>query len=72
MAVNLATEYRDVVEDVARKTGVSADLIVDLLNLERRHQNLHGWGARPALRRDISAILDRALSASQAGKEADR
>lgn len=60
MTVNLANEYRSVVEQVATATGVSADLIVELLNLEFRHQNLHGWGARPALRRDIAAIIDRA------------
>jgi hypothetical protein len=72
MAVNLAIEYREVVEDVAGKTGVSADLILDLLNLERRHQNLHGWGARPALRREISTILDRVLSAERAGKDSGR
>ncbi len=60
MTVNLANEYRSVVEQVASTTGVNADLIVELLNLEFRHQNLHGWGARPALRRDIAAIIDRA------------
>jgi hypothetical protein len=65
VAVNLATDYRDVVEEVAARTGVQADLIVELLNLEFRHQNLHGWGARPALRREIAAIVDRAIARAQ-------
>lgn len=70
MAVNLATDYRNVVEEVAARTGVQADLIVELLNLEYRHQNLHGWGARPALRREIAAIIDRAFQHAAPGGEA--
>ena len=64
MAVNLATDYREVIDEGAARMGVPADLIVELLNLEFRHQNLHGWGARPALRREIAAIIDRALARS--------
>lgn len=72
VAVNLATDYRDVVEEVATRTGVQADLIVELLNLEFRHQNLHGWGARPALRREIANIIDRAFARETAGGDAGR
>ena len=68
MVVNLATDYRDVIDGVAARTGVSADLIVELLNLEFRHQNLHGWGARPALRREIAEIIDRAFTRAAANR----
>lgn len=67
MAVDLAHEYRDVVEEVALRLGVPVELIVELLGLEARHSNLHAWGARPALRRELSAIVDRAIAAGVVG-----
>ncbi len=61
MPIKLSREYRDVVIEVAGKTGVPPELMIELLDLEPDHQNLHGWGARPALRRAITTIIDRAL-----------
>lgn len=69
MAVNLATEYRDEIEEVATRMGVEAELIVELLNLQYRHQNLHGWGARPALRREVATIIDRAFQRTSSGEK---
>lgn len=43
-----ASEANDVPERVLRR----------LLELEMQHQNLHGWGARPALRRDIAIVME--------------
>lgn len=37
-----------------------------LLALEGDHRNLHGWGARPALRRDIAAVLEEEMRAGEA------
>ncbi len=68
MPLNLAVEYRTEIEQVAGATGVPVDVIVDLLNLEYRHQNLHGWGARPQLRRDMAEIVNRALASQNAPK----
>lgn len=66
MPLNLASEYRAEIDGVAASTGVDAALIVELLALESRHQNLHGWGARPQLRREIAEIIGRVLAAEQA------
>ena len=68
MPVNLAVEYQAEIEQVAAATGVSVDIIVDLLNLEFRHQNLHSWGARPQLRREMAEIVDCALAAEQGAR----
>jgi len=66
MSVKLSEEYRSAVEAVALQTDLPVELLVELLDLESRHQNLHGWGARPALRREIATILDRAIEAGAA------
>jgi hypothetical protein len=46
---------------------VPEDLLLDLLDLEKKHQNLHAWGARPALRRDIAAVIDAHLKDGASG-----
>lgn len=62
MTVKLSEEYRDTVSDIAAKSGLSEDLLVSLLDLELQYPNLHGYGARPALRRSIAEILEQQFS----------
>lgn len=69
MALDLTVEYREVIERVAGEAGVPVSIIMELLALEPQHQNLHAWGARPALRREIVAIVDRAIAAGMAAGE---
>ena len=57
-------EHRTLIDRVAAENGVSSDLVMSLLNLEATHANLHGWGARPALRREITQIIDAHLKAT--------
>lgn len=70
MALDLTVEYRDVIERVAQGMGMPASVVMELLALEPLHQNLHAWGARPALRREIVAIVDRAIAAGMVAGEA--
>jgi hypothetical protein len=65
MAVDLSVEYRDAVIAAAEKGEAPVDILLELLQLENVHTNLHGWGARPALRRDMERILDRAIEANR-------
>ncbi len=51
----------------ADANGVPTETLRRLLALESNHQNLHGWGARPALRRAIAAIIEEEIAASGAG-----
>lgn len=46
------------IELVSSQNGVSAETLRQLLALEENHSNLHTWGARPALRRQIGAIIE--------------
>lgn len=54
-------EFREEVEAVSRQNGVDPSVVLSLLALEERHQNLHGYGARGRLRRDMAAIVEEAL-----------
>lgn len=56
--------YDDLLAKVCAANQVPEDIVRQILALEAKHQNLHGWGARPALRRDIEAIVDAALQAN--------
>lgn len=58
MTVKLSEEYLDAVTDIAAKSGLPVELLVSLLDLELQFPNLHGYGARPALRRSITEILE--------------
>lgn len=51
---------------VCARHNVPEAVVRQILALETSHQNLHGWGARPALRRDINQIVDAALQAGAA------
>lgn len=68
MTVKLSEEYRDTVAEIAAQSGLPETLLVSLLDLELQHPNLHGYGARAALRRSISEILEGQFS-GQADKE---
>lgn len=63
MTVKLSEEYIETVTDIAAKCGLSAELLVSLLDLELQYPNLHGYGARPALRRSITEIIERQFAA---------
>ncbi len=56
-------DHRDLIDRVTTANNVEPDLVMELLALEAKHSNLHGWGARPALRRDLSTIMDAHLAA---------
>lgn len=51
-------EHDDLITAVCQRNGVDAQVMRELLSLEERYPNLHGWGARPALRRSIAEIID--------------
>lgn len=65
MAVDLSVEYRDAVNAAAEKGEAPVEVLLELLQLENVHTNLHGWGARPALRRDVERILDSAIESNR-------
>ena len=54
-------EHSDLIRQIAENNGVPVELIRQILELEPKYRNLHAWGARPALRRDLAALLDEAL-----------
>ncbi len=55
------------IELVSSQNEVSAETLRQLLALEESHRNLHTWGARPALRREIDAIIDADLAKGDGG-----
>jgi hypothetical protein len=55
------------IEQVSSRNGVSAHTLRRLLSLEDEHRNLHSWGARPALRRDIEAIIEEDMAEGNGG-----
>jgi hypothetical protein len=55
----------EIMRTVAGEHGVDPVLVQSLLDLEADHHNLHGYGARPALRRAAEEILDAAFAAQQ-------
>ena len=61
------TDRAGIVEDVCAETGVDAGLVMRLLALEDGHRNLHGYGARPRLRRAAEQIIDEAQGDGQEG-----
>lgn len=54
-------EHSDLIRQIADSNGVPVDLIRQILELEPNYRNLHAWGVRPALRRALAALVDRAL-----------
>jgi hypothetical protein len=55
------------IELVSSQNGVSAETLRQLLALEESHRNLHTWGARPALRREIDAIIEADMANGEGG-----
>ena len=55
-------EHSDLIRQIADANAVPVDLIRQILELEPNYRNLHAWGARPALRRALAALVDDALS----------
>lgn len=54
-------DKRDLIEMVAAKHEISAEVIESLLDLENDFRNLHAYGARPQFRSRIEEIIDAAL-----------
>lgn len=54
------TDLERIVGEVCGETGVDPALVLSLLALEDDHKNLHGYGARPKLRRAAERIIDTA------------
>lgn len=55
-------EHSDLIRQMAENNGVPVDLIRQILELEPNYRNLHAWGVRPALRRALADLVDKALS----------
>ena len=55
-------DYQEEIEAACAATSVPSALIIALLSLEKRFQNLHSYGARPNLRREIGELLEEHLS----------
>lgn len=64
--VSNAEIFNQQLASVCASNNVPEDVVRKILALEISHQNLHGWGARPALQRDINEIIDAALQAGAA------
>lgn len=56
-----------IIAEVASANGVGADLLSNLLALEKEFDNLHAWGARPALRRRMAELIDESIPSSDGG-----
>ena len=59
-------EHIDLIREIAENNEVPVELIQQVLELEPEFRNLHAWGARPALRRALAALVDDALSSGLA------
>ena len=55
-------EHSDLIRKTAEDNAVPVTLVRQILELEPEYRNLHAWGARPALRRALAALVDDALS----------
>ena len=54
-------EHSDLICQIAKEHSVPVELIRQILELEPMYRNLHAWGARPALRRALAALVDEAF-----------
>ena len=54
-------EHSGLICQIAKEHSVPVDLIRQILELEPAYRNLHAWGARPALRRALAALVDKAF-----------
>ncbi|KQM32519.1 hypothetical protein ASF03_13760 [Rhizobium sp. Leaf68] len=60
--MSILSRYDEVIEAIALRNDVPFSLIKKMIALEELHGNLHAHGARPALRRAVSEIVERALA----------
>jgi hypothetical protein len=51
-------QYADVIADVCATNQVDPELLLKLVELEPLHRNLHAYGARPKLRREIETLIE--------------
>ena len=51
-------DHSDLISRIAKSNAVPVGLIRQILELEPTYRNLHAWGARPALRRALAALVD--------------
>ena len=61
-------EHSDLICQIAKSNSVPVDLIRQILALEPTYRNLHAWGARPALRRTLAALVDEAFESATSGE----
>ncbi len=54
-------EHSGLIRQIAESNEVPVELIWQILELEPEYRNLHAWGARPALRRALAALVNDAL-----------
>lgn len=60
-------QHDDVIVSVCERNGMDPDLVRALLALESSFPNLHGYGMRPALRREMARIIDTRIPGDRAG-----
>lgn len=60
-------DHPELIADAARVNGVSEELILAILRLEPESRNLHGYGNRPAFRRRLLELVDKARAAGEGG-----
>lgn len=53
-------EHKNLIREIAENNGVPVELVIQILELEPAYRNLHAWGARPALRRALVALVEAA------------
>ena len=52
-------ELRDkIIDDICKASDLDPEIVRRLMQLEVKHKDLLAWGARPGLRREISALLE--------------
>lgn len=55
-----------IIAEVCAEQGMDRSFIEALLALETQHGDLLAWGAKPHLRRDVSALVEVALAKHRA------
>lgn len=60
-------QRQKIIAEVASANGVSAHILSNLLALETEFDNLHAWGARPALRRRMAELIDESMPSGDGG-----
>jgi len=63
----LYREHSELLERVAAAQEVDLQVLESMLDLGTEFRNLHSYGARPALRRRLTAIVDGAIRTTRAG-----